>query len=295
MLQTLARQEQDYRRISVEPLTGAIGAAITGVDLSQPIDAELRAEILRAFHEHVVVYFPEQPALTPQQHLAVASIFGRFMRIPHLFGIEGHDDVQVIRREAVERDTAVVGGNWHTDSTFLDAPPSAVVLRGVHIPPVGGDTLFANQYLAYEALSAKMKDVLGGLKAVHSASWLLGKASKDRDKGYGESIRKLDSGAADREVLHPVICAHPATGRKFLFVNTVFTRRFEGMTAEESKPILDYLYAHCSRLDFGCRVRWRKNQVLVWDNLAAQHKAIGDYPGEERELQRVTIAGDRLH
>jgi taurine dioxygenase len=159
---------------------------------------------------------------------------------------------------------------------------------------VGGDTLFANQYLAYEALSAKMKEVLGELKAVHSASWLLGKAAKERDKGYGESIRQLDGAAADREVLHPVICTHPATGRKFLFVNTVFTRRVEGMTAEESKPILDYLFAHCARLDFGCRVRWRKNQVLVWDNLAAQHKAIGDYPGQERELQRVTIAGAPL-
>src|SRR3954468_4806899 len=148
MLQAQVQTQAAYRRIAGDPLTGAIGAEIRGVDLSQPLDAETRREILQAFADHVVVYFPEQPALTPQQHLAFADIFGPFMRIPHLFGIEGNEDVQVIRREAAERDTAVVGGNWHTDSTFLEAPPAAVVLRGVPIPPVGGDTLFSSQYLA---------------------------------------------------------------------------------------------------------------------------------------------------
>jgi taurine dioxygenase len=283
-----------YRSISVEPITGAIGAEIRGVDLSQPLGPDLRREIIRAFHENVVVYFPDQPVLTAEQHLAFASIVGPTMRIPHLFGVENYPDVQVIRREAAERETAVIGGNWHTDSTFLEAPPAAVVLRGVRIPGVGGDTMFANQYLAYEALSPKMKEVLGGLKAVHSASWLLGNAGKTRDKDYSGTIRRLDSAATEREVMHPVVCTHPATGRKFIFVNTVFTRRFDGMTVEESKPILDYLFAHCARLDFGCRVRWRQNQVLIWDNIASQHKAIGDYPGQDRELQRVTIAGERM-
>ena len=295
MPQAQREPDRSYRRIAVEPITGAIGAEIRGIDLTQPLDVEGKREILRAFHENVVIYFPEQPALTPAQHLAVAAIFGSTMRIPHLFGLESYPDVQVIRREAAERETAIVGGNWHTDSTFLDAPPAAVVLRGVTIPPVGGDTLFANQYLAYEALSAKMKEVLAGLRAVHSASWLLGNAAKTRDRGYSDTIRRLDTAATEREVTHPVICTHPATGRKFLFVNTVFVRRFDGMTAEESKPILDFLFAHCARFDFGCRVRWRQNQVLVWDNIASQHKAIGDYPGQDRELQRVTVAGERLH
>jgi alpha-ketoglutarate-dependent taurine dioxygenase len=294
MLQAQVQTQAAYRRITVDPLTGAIGAEIRGVDLSQPLDAETRREILQAFAEHVVVYFPEQPVLTPAQHLAFAGIFGPFMRIPHLFGIEGSEDVQVIRREAAERDTAIVGGNWHTDSTFLEAPPAAVVLRGVTIPPVGGDTLFSSQYLAYEALSPKMKEMLGSLKAVHSASWLLGNAAKTRDTGYSETIRRLDTAATEREVAHPVVCTHPRTGRKFIFVNTVFVRRFEGMTPEESKPILDWLFQHCARLDFGCRVRWRQNQVLVWDNIASQHKAIGDYPGQDRELQRVTIAGEKM-
>jgi alpha-ketoglutarate-dependent taurine dioxygenase len=288
------KTDTSYQLIQVEPITGAIGAEIRGVDLSRPLSAELKREIVQAFHDHTVVYFPEQPALTAEQHLAFASIFGPTMRIPHLFGIEGYEDVQVIRREAAERDTAIVGGNWHTDSTFLEAPPAAVVLRGVQIPAVGGDTLFSSQYRAYEALSPKMKEVLGGLRAVHSASWLLGNAGKSRETGYSDTIRRLDSAATEREITHPVICTHPATGRKFIFVNTVFVRRFDGMTAEESKPILDFLFAHCARQDFGCRVRWRQNQVLIWDNIASQHKAIGDYPGQERELQRVTIAGERM-
>jgi taurine dioxygenase len=294
MAQASLKPEKSYRTISVEPITGSIGAEIRGVDLSQPLNADLRGEILRAFHDNVVVYFPEQPALNAEQHLSFASIFGPTMRIPHLFGVENYPDVQVIKREAAERETAVIGGNWHTDSTFLEAPPAAVVLRGVNIPPVGGDTMFANQYLAYEALSAKMKEVLGSLRAVHSASWLLGKAGQEREKGYSGTIRKLDSAATEREITHPVVCTHPATGRKFIFVNTVFTRRFDGMTIEESKPILDFLFAHCERPEISCRIRWRQNQVLIWDNIASKHKAIGDYPGQDRELQRVTIAGERM-
>lgn len=280
-----------FRRIAVAPLTGVIGAEITGVDLSGPLDAETQREILRAFHDHLVVYFPDQKALTPEQHVAFAGIFGPIMRILHIRHIEGHPDVQIISREANESGTYVIGENWHTDSTYLEKPPLAVVMRGVELPPVGGDTAFANLYLAYETLSPKMREVLAGLKAVHSATRIFGSESKKREKRY--DLPDMDIALGDREMIHPVIHVHPRTGRRVVFVNRTFTRRFEGMTEDESRPLLEFLYNHCSRFEYTCRVRWRPNQLLVWDNRATWHKAIFDYPGHRRYMERVTVGGER--
>ena len=285
------KAEMGYRRLTVQPITGALGAEISGVDLTRPLDDETRQEIIRAFHENLVIYFPEQKPLTPEQHLAFAAIFGPLMRIPHIFSVDGYPDLQIVRREADEPGTYVVGENWHTDSTFLERPPLCVVMRGVDIPDVGGDTFFANMYMGYEQLSPKMKEVLGGLKAVHSATKIFGSAMTDRQKV--RSVRVMDTAEGDREIVHPVIRTHPGTGRKLVWVNRVYVRRFEGMTEEESRPLLEFLFNHCSRLEFTCRVRWRPNQVLVWDNRATWHKAIFDYPGRRRYLERVTIQGDR--
>jgi taurine dioxygenase len=280
-----------YRRLRVRPVTGALGAEISGVDLSQPLDDEIEGEIRRALHEHFVIWFPEQPPLAPRQHLDFARLFGPLMLIPHIHSVDGHPELQIVRREAEESGTYVVGESWHTDSTFLERPPAAVVMRAIDIPEFGGDTLFANLLLAYEALSPRLRDLLGGLAAVHSATRIFGSEAKARARVY--SIRDMDVAEGDREVTHPVICTHAATGRRLVFVNRTYARRFDGMTEDESRPLLEFLYGHCSRLEFTCRVRWRPNQVLVWDNRATWHKAIFDYPGKRRYLERATVAGDR--
>lgn len=284
-------ESASYRHIAVAPLTGVIGAEITGLDLTRPLEAEAQREIRQAFQDYLVVYFPDQKPLTPEQHVAFAGIFGPIMRILHIRHIEGHPDVQIISREANESGTYVIGENWHTDSTYLEKPPLAVVMRGVDLPPVGGDTAFANLYLAYETLSPKMREILGGLNAVHSATRLFGAESKKREKRY--DIPEMDQALGDREMIHPVIHTHPHTGRKVVFVNRTFTRRFEGMTEDESRPLLEFLYNHCSRFEYTCRVRWRPNQILVWDNRATWHKAIFDYPGYRRYMERVTVGGER--
>jgi alpha-ketoglutarate-dependent taurine dioxygenase len=274
--------------ITIHPLAGALGAEIRGVDLTRPLDDATRQAILDAFRDHVVIYFPDQ-ALTPEQHLALSLVFGPHQPIPHIYSVEGFPELQIVRREAEERDTYVTGGNWHTDSTYLDAPPAAVVMRAVEVPEFGGDTLFASMYAAYEGLSDGMKSLLGGLRAVHSATRIFGSESKKREKGY--AIPQMDPALGDREVVHPVVCTHARSGRKHLFVNRVYTRRFEGMTEHESAPLLQFLYEQCARPEFTCRVRWKKNQVLVWDNLASMHRAIGDYAGKYRYLQRTTAGG----
>jgi alpha-ketoglutarate-dependent taurine dioxygenase len=289
LLKSRVRSPSEYRCITVAPLTGAMGAEIRGVDLARPLDRDTREEILAAFQDYLVVYFPDQP-LDNEQHQAFAKIFGKdLMRIPQLTSLADCPDVQIVAREAAETETYVVGGNWHTDSTWMDKPPLCVVMRAVEVPDYGGDTAFSNQYLAYEMLSQKLKDLLGQLSAVHSASFLFGSAYLQRKKRYNRAF--VDPELGDREHVHPVVCTHPASGRPFLYVNRIFVKRFDGMTEAESKPLLEFLFEHADRPEFGCRVRWRKDQVLVWDNRATHHKAIADYPGAARQMLRVTVEG----
>ena len=271
--------------VTVHPLAGALGAEIRGIDLAKPLDDAARAAIFEAFQQHLVVYFPDQ-ILTPEQHLEFSLMFGPHQPIPHIFSVDGYPELQIVRREASETDTYVVGGNWHTDSTYLEKPPAAVAMRAVDVPDVGGDTLFSNMYLAHEALSPKMREVLDGLRAVHSASRVFGSDSLKREKRY--TMPKMDVDFGDQEAVHPVAPAHPVTGRRHLFVNKVYTRRFDGMTAEESRPLLEFLFEHIARPEFTCRVRWRNNQMLVWDNRATMHRAVPDYPGKDRYLERTT-------
>ena len=289
-----ARPATPYQRIEVRPLTGVIGAEIHGVDLSQPLDDATFAEIRQAFDEYLVVYFPGQD-ISHEQHAAFSRRFGSHMRLPQLHSVEGIEDVQMIRREA-EATGRVVGENWHTDSTWMECPPAAVIMRAVDVPAFGGDTGFMSMVAAYEALSPKMQEVLGKLNAVHSATRVFGSAyhGGGGKKFDASSARQdIDPSLGDRENVHPVVCTHPRTGRKFLYINRVYVQRIDGMTEAESKPLLDFVYEHTSRFEFTCRVRWRNNQLLIWDNRASMHKAISDYPGKFRYLVRTTVAGDR--
>jgi alpha-ketoglutarate-dependent taurine dioxygenase len=282
-----------FRRIEVHPFTGAIGAEIRGVDLREPLDEDTWREVREAFDDYLVVTFPKQP-ITHEQHLAFSRRFGELMQMPQLHAAEGQDLIHAIRRDA-EDTGRVIGENWHSDSTYMERPPAAVVMRAVTVPEFGGDTGFLSMVAAYEALSPTMRAVLEPLKAVHSATRIYGSAYHAQKSRFSAASARndLDVEAGDREMVHPLVCTHPRSGKRFLYVNRVYVQGIEGMTAQESRPLLDFLYEHCSRFELTCRVRWEADQVLVWDNRATMHKAIPDYAGRARYMTRTTIAGPR--
>jgi len=283
-----------YARIQVQPIAGALGAEITGVDLSRSLDNETFTEVHQAFQDHLVIFFRDQ-VLTPVQQMAFAKRFGALDIHPFAEGMAGHPEVLPVIKEA--DDTAGnFGGTWHSDVTFYDKPALGSVLYALETPTHGGDTLFANMYLAYETLSDGMKRMLDGLTAVHNASKAYGLTDSRTVKRHGAGSRSMQVRAgvdAEVETEHPVVRTHPETGRRGLFVNHVFTQRFKGWTKEESAPLLDYLYSHAVRPEFTCRFRWRKNSIAFWDNRCVQHHAVNDYHGQRREMHRVTICGDR--
>ncbi|MDB5771827.1 MAG: rdpA [Burkholderia sp.] len=291
----VAQLNTAYQRIDVRPITGVIGAEIFGVDLTQPLNDETWQEIRRAFYENLVVFFPNQP-LTNEQHMEFSRRFGELVVVPQLLSVEGTPELQMIRREATDTGR-VVGENWHTDSTYLERPPGAVIMRAVNVPDFGGDTGFLNAYVAYETLSPKMREVLDGLNAVHSATRVFGSAYHENARGKkfsaSTSRQDLDTNLGDRETIHPIVATHAVTGKKFLYLNKVYVQRIEGMTEDESRPLLNFLFEHLSKFEFTCRVRWKKDQLLIWDNRCAMHKAISDYSGKARLMLRTTIAGER--
>ncbi len=279
--------DSTYRTLRIEPLTGALGAEISGIDLSQPLTDAARTEIKRALDDHLVIYFHDQAGFTRDLHLDFARMFGPLQKIPHIFSVEGYPDVQMVRREPGET-RRYVGEGFHIDSTFLRTPPTAVTMHCLEAPEVGGDTAFANLQLAYETLSPAMQGLIGNLRAVHSASRLFG--SKARDPG-SVMMKNMSADEGDLEVIHPVVRTHPTSGRKGLFVHAAYTQGLEGFSEEESRAILQFLYAHASRIEHTCRVRWRKHMVLVWDNRCTYHSAIADYDAL-RYLERVTTGGE---
>jgi alpha-ketoglutarate-dependent taurine dioxygenase len=284
---------QKFKRIEVRPMNSTIGAEIRGADLSRPLDEATWQEVRQAFADYLVVYFPNQP-LTHEQHLAFSERFGSLMAMPQLHSVEGHAQIHVIKRDA-DDNSRVIGESWHADSTYFECPPGAVIMRSVTVPEFGGDTGFLSMVAAYETLSPRMREMLDTLSVVHSATRIYGSAYHAQKKKFSANNAKvdLDIEAGDRETLHPLVCTHPVSGRRFLFVNQVYVQRFEGMTEAESLPLLKFLYEHCARFENTCRVRWQKDQVLVWDNRCSMHKAIPDYIGRARYMTRTTIAGPR--
>lgn len=276
-----------YRILQVAPLTGALGAEINGLDLGQPLSEAARKEVLQALHDHLVIYFPDQHSFTRERHLEFARLFGALQKIPHIFSVDGYPDVQIVRREPGES-RRYVGEGFHADSTFMATPPTTVTMHCIEAPEVGGDTAFANLQLAYETLSPALQKLLGGLRAVHSAARLFGSRGADPSQVM---MKEMQVAEGDAEVTHPIVRTHPGNGRKGLFVHAAYTQRIEGMTVAESAPLLQFLYQHCARLEYTCRVRWRKHMVLVWDNRCTHHSAIGDYDAL-RYIERVTTGGE---
>ena len=275
-----------YRHIEVLPLNGAVGAEVRGVDLAQPMGEDVRDELARAYAENLVIYLRGQQHISREQHIEFAKLFGPIRRIPHIFSVEGYPDVQIVERTP-DDSRRVVGEGFHNDSSYLKAPPMAVIMRAVDVPEFGGDTAFANLYLAYETLSEPMKAFCESITAVHSATRLFG--SKARTKNVMMKDMAEDEG--DLEVAHPLVCVHPRTGLKYLFLGPVFTQSLVGFSEEESKLLIDFLLGHIGRFAHTGRVRWENGTVLVWDNWAVHHSAIADYPGKYRYLERVTCGG----
>jgi taurine dioxygenase len=276
--------------ISVKPIAGALGAEVSGVDLSRSLPDATIGEIRRALLNHLVIFFHDQQ-LTPEQHLALGRRFGTLQVHDFVEAMAGYPEILEVRKEPKEKRN--FGGGWHTDVSYLERPSLGSVLYALDVPEYGGDTLFANQYLAYEALSDGMKGLLEGLTAIHSASRPYGPAA-ERAHSYGPtSMRFHFSERAQAEIEHPVVRTHVETCKKALYVNRTFTIRFRDMTEAESAPLLNYLCDHAVRPEFTCRFRWRPGAMAFWDNRCVQHNAINDYHGQRRVMHRVTIEGER--
>ena len=279
----------DYGHIRIEPLSPALGAEILGVDLAAPLQAGTVAAIRRAFLEHLVIFFRDQ-SITPEQFLRFARTMGEPSEYPMVRGMDAYPEItEVIKRED---ERVNFGGIWHSDTTYLDCPPMGTMLYARELPPVGGDTLFANMVLAYESLSPGMRRFLDGLTAVNSAGKDVAAATR-ADRIRERPGRPGRTGDAPPQAEHPVVRTHPETGKKALYVNPGHTVRFAGMSEAESAPILEYLYAQQIRPEFTCRFRWQVGSVAFWDNRAAQHYPLNDYHGYRRAMQRITLAGDR--
>jgi len=273
--------------MEVRPIAGALGAEILGVDLSRKFSAP---EIREVFLKHQVVFFREQK-LDPAQLLEFARAMGRPVEYPFVRGLDGFPEVIEVKKLEHERHN--FGGIWHSDTAYLEQPPMGSMLIAREVPRFGGDTEFASQYLAYEALSDGMKKLISNLKAVNSSAKAdVSRTREDRIKEQGGG----SGGTAESTELvsvHPVVRTHPETGRKALYVNVAHTVRFDGMTEEESAPLLHYLFRHQVKPEFTCRFHWRVGSLAFWDNRCTQHNPINDYHGHRRVMHRVTLAGDR--
>jgi taurine dioxygenase len=264
--------------MQVRRIAGALGAEIIGVDLSKNIPAK---EIRKAFLEHQVIFFRGQN-LDPAQFMAFARSMGRPVPYPFVPGIEGFPEVIEVKKLEHERHN--FGGIWHTDTAYLEEPPMGSMLIAREIPPYGGDTLFASQTLAYEALSDGMKRLLEGLVAVNSSAKAdVTRTREDRVKEYSKHY----------QAEHPVVRTHPETGRKALYVNFGHTVRFRGMTEQESAPLLEFLFRHQVKPEFTCRFQWEVGALAFWDNRCTQHNPVNDYHGHRRVMHRITLAGDK--
>lgn len=271
----------------VRLLSGVLGAEISGLDLSQPLRPAIIDELRAAFVEHAVLVFRDQD-LTAEQQVAFGRCFGVLDTHPFVDGRPDQPEVIDIVTEPDDRFN--FGGGWHTDVTFLERPDLGSILSAVELPRAGGDTLFADQRAAYDALSSTMKGIIDGLTAHHSAIRQYGTGGQST---RSSAIGTKNPDAAARRVEHPVVCVHPETGRRALYVNRAFTIDIVGMSPAESQALLEFLFQHGVSERFTCRVRWEPGSVAMWDNRSVQHYALHDYAGHARRMRRITIQGDR--
>jgi len=280
-----------YRTMDVRPIAGALGAEIYGANLKDRDDSVMWQELRQAFLEYHVIAIRGQD-MSPEDMMRVGGKFGEPCYYPFAKGMDGFPFITQVIKEP--EDTDVFGSDWHTDTMYLDKPPRATLLYAVQTPPKGGDTLYVNTAAAYDALSDGMKKLVDPLIGVASGG-LKNKKGGGRAVHLSKiaSIAKQNVDQADGyEAHHPIVRTHPDTGRKSLYVSSLHTIRFDGFTEEESKPLIDFLNDHCIEPQFSCRVRWEPGQLTIWDNRTTMHNAINDYPGERRQMRRLTVGAE---
>jgi taurine dioxygenase len=261
----------------------ALGAEIRGLDLSHGLDDAHAGEVRAALLEHGVLFFKEQSEIPPEVQVQIGRRFGSLHMHPAAPHMPGHPEVFVIH---AHKDSKVANGEfWHSDVSCDVEPPLGTILQIHILPAIGGDTLFANMYAAYDALSEPMKKMLGDLTATHESEHVY--RGRYADRGVDDAGKEYPS------AVHPVIRTHPETGRRAIYVNRTFTTRINELNDLESDAVLEMLCDHCEHVDFQIRLRWQKNDVAFWDNRCVMHRAIWDYWPNERKGRRVTIAGDR--
>ncbi len=276
----------EYATLTAYPLSSAMGAEIRGVDLADLSDEQF-ADVEAALFAHGMIFFRDQHIDHADQERLTLR-FGPHGKDAYTTGIEGHPNVTRVVKEAEDRVELIFGGNWHTDSPFLERPPAVSLLYGVDIPPYGGDTWWANSALAYAALSEKMKAVLAPLNSTFSAEHVI--AALRRAKGSLALTASNSDFEGERH--HPLVRTHPRPGRKALYVDENYTVGIEGMKREEAEPITRYLVAHVTQPVFTCRLRWEPNTFAIWDNRLTIHQAFNDYDGFRREMYRTTVEGE---
>ena len=272
--------------MQVKQVAGALGALVSGVDLRDDLSAERIAKIRQALLDHQVIFFRDQ-TLTPAQYLRFARLMGEPVEYPFVKGLP--DFPEIIQVTKLEHERTNFGGIWHSDTAYLDHPPMGSMLLAREVPPFGGDTLFANQVLAFESLSPGMQRMLDGLIAINSSA--KADVSKTREDRIGEAGR--EDARKEYVAEHPVVRTHPETGRKSLYVNVAHTLRFADMTEAESAPLLQYLHQHQVKPEFTCRFSWAVGSMAFWDNRCALHNPVNDYHGYRRVMHRITLAGSR--
>jgi taurine dioxygenase len=272
--------------VSFQPASTMVGAFVQGLDLSRPLSAGDREELLQALGRFGVLFFREQ-SLTPEQHIAFAQHMGQIDVNRFFEHVDGYPMIAQVRKEHEQKSN--IGSGWHTDHSYDLAPALGSILYAREVPPVGGDTVFASMYAAYDALSEGLKETLGRLNALHSSVHVFGEG---RTRTWGDLQGRLrNTGAATQEAVHPVVIEHPISGRKALYVNPDFTVAIDGWTEAESRGLLEYLYAHASKPEFQYRFQWQPGSLAFWDNRATWHYALNDYQGMRRLMHRITITG----
>jgi taurine dioxygenase len=283
-------RNSQYRHLEVQRIAGSLGAEVEGVDLSRDLDEEVIGEIRRALLDNLVVFFRGQ-RLTPDRQLAFARRWGEIHLHPYMQGMDDHPEVLEIRKTPADKKN--FGGSWHSDQMFTAKPAMGTILYAKEVPSAGGDTLFANGYLAYESLSEGMRRMLDPLRAVSRGDRFDSHDGKTRKEFYADKLamKVRDPGETQVVSAHPLVRTHPETGRKALYIGG-HVHGLEDMTEAESRPLIDFLMRHATRPEFTCRFRWTTGSVAFWDNRCTQHFAINDYPAETRVMHRVTICGD---
>jgi len=275
-----------HTAVTVTPISPAIGALVEGVDISNTLSESTVREIRRALLEHLVIFFREQ-SLTPKSLVAFARRFGEIGYYPFVEGMAGQPEVIEVIKKANE--TINFGGLWHTDTSYLETPPLGSILYAKEVPPAGGDTLFANMYMAYEALTVETKMLIEGLRGISSAEKPDAAVTRtDRIADHPKEVQNVITTAC-----HPLVRTHPETGRKALYCSKAHTIGIQNMEYEQSESILESLYTVQQREEFRCRFRWERGSVAFWDNRCSQHNALNDYHGYQRIMHRVTLEGDK--